>query len=87
MKEETVFRMEAISIPESDWFGVFYAHEIRCTRNEGFPFVYLLKSDKMEGKEMSGLLQSIQENVIFLLEFLAVVAALFCIAYAAEKFA
>ena len=36
---------------------------------------------------MSGLLQSIQENVIFLLEFLAVVAALFCIAYAAEKIA
>ncbi len=36
---------------------------------------------------MNGLLQSIQENVIFLLEFLAVVAALFCIAYVAEKLA
>ncbi|MCM1088279.1 MAG: ECF transporter S component [Muribaculaceae bacterium] len=36
---------------------------------------------------MSGskLLDSIQENVIFVLEFLAVVAALFLIAYAAEK--
>lgn len=36
---------------------------------------------------MSGLLQSIQENVIFLLQFLAVVAGLFLVAYAAEKFA
>lgn len=36
---------------------------------------------------MNGLLQSIQENVVFLLEFLAVVAVLFVIAYAAEKIA
>ncbi|MCM1174382.1 MAG: ECF transporter S component [Blautia sp.] len=36
---------------------------------------------------MSGLLQSIQENVIFLLQFLAVVIGLFLAAYAAEKYA
>ncbi len=36
---------------------------------------------------MSELLQSIQENVIFLLQFLAVVAGLFLVAYAAEKYA
>lgn len=36
---------------------------------------------------MSGLLQSIQENVVFLLEFLAVICALFAVAYAAEKWA
>lgn len=34
---------------------------------------------------MSGLLQSMRENVIFLLEFLAVVAAILLAAYAAEK--
>lgn len=34
---------------------------------------------------MNGLIEAIQENVIFLLEFLAVVAALFLTAYAAEK--
>lgn len=34
---------------------------------------------------MNGLLKSIQENVVFLLEFLAVVAALFLVAYVAEK--
>lgn len=36
---------------------------------------------------MSELLQNVQENVVFLLEFLAVVAVLFAIAYAAEKIA
>lgn len=36
---------------------------------------------------MSELLQSIQENVVFLLEFLAVICALFLVAYAAEKWA
>lgn len=36
---------------------------------------------------MNGLIKAIQENVVFLLEFLAVVAALFLIAYAAEKIA
>ena len=36
---------------------------------------------------MSELLQSIQENVIFLLQFLAVVIGLFLVAYAAEKYA
>lgn len=36
---------------------------------------------------MNGLFEKIQENVVFLLEFLAVVAALFLIAYAAEKIA
>ena len=36
---------------------------------------------------MSGLLQSIQENVVFLLEFLAVICALFLVAYGAEKWA
>lgn len=36
---------------------------------------------------MSELLQSIQENVIFLLQFLAVVIGLFSVAYAAEKYA
>ncbi|MDE7018012.1 MAG: ECF transporter S component [Lachnospiraceae bacterium] len=36
---------------------------------------------------MSELMKSMQENVVFLLEFLAVVAALFLIAYAAEKIA
>lgn len=41
----------------------------------------------MEEKKMSGLLQSIQENVIFLLQFLAVVAGMFLVAYAAEKLA
>mgnify|MGYP002703762369 CR=1 FL=1 len=39
----------------------------------------------MEEKKMSDLLQSVQENVIFLLQFLAVVAGLFLIAWAAEK--
>lgn len=34
---------------------------------------------------MSELLKSMQENVIFLLEFLAVIVALFLVAYAAEK--
>ena len=33
---------------------------------------------------MNGLIEAIQENVIFLLEFLAVVAALFLTAYAAQ---
>ena len=41
----------------------------------------------MEEKKMSELLQSIQENVIFLLQFLAVVIGLFLVAYAAEKYA
>lgn len=41
----------------------------------------------MEEKEMSELLQSIQENVIFLLQFLAVVIGLFLVAYVAEKHA
>lgn len=36
---------------------------------------------------MSELLQSIQENVVFLLEFLAVICVLFLAAYAAEKWA
>lgn len=36
---------------------------------------------------MSELLQSIQENVVFLLEFLAVICALFLTAYIAEKWA
>ena len=36
---------------------------------------------------MNGLLQSIQENVVFLLEFLAVICALFLVAYGAEKWA
>lgn len=36
---------------------------------------------------MSGLLQSIQENAVFVLEFLAVICALFLVAYAAEKWA
>lgn len=36
---------------------------------------------------MSKLLESIQENVIFLLEFLGVVAAIFLVAYVAEKIA
>lgn len=36
---------------------------------------------------MNGLLQSIQENVVFLLEFLAVIWALFLAAYGAEKWA
>lgn len=36
---------------------------------------------------MNGLLQSIQENVVFLLEFLAVICALFLVAYIAEKWA
>lgn len=36
---------------------------------------------------MSELLQSIQENVVFLLEFLAVICALFLAAYGAEKWA
>lgn len=36
---------------------------------------------------MNGLLQSIQENVVFLLEFLAVICALFLAAYGAEKWA
>lgn len=36
---------------------------------------------------MNGLLQSIQENVVFLLEFLAVICALFLAAYIAEKWA
>lgn len=36
---------------------------------------------------MNGLLQSIQENVVFLLEFLAVIGALFLVAYIAEKWA
>lgn len=40
----------------------------------------------MEEKKMSELLQSIQENVIFLLQFLAVVIGLFLVAYAAEKY-
>ena len=34
---------------------------------------------------MNGLLQSIQENVVFLLEVLAVICALFLVAYGAEK--
>ena len=36
---------------------------------------------------MNGLLQSIQENVVFLLEFLGVICALFLVAYGAEKWA
>lgn len=36
---------------------------------------------------MSGLLQSIRENAVFLLEFLAVICVLFLAAYAAEKWA
>lgn len=36
---------------------------------------------------MNDLLKSIQSNVVFLLQFLAVVAALFLVAYAAEKIA
>ncbi len=36
---------------------------------------------------MNGLVESIKENVVFLLEFLAVVAVIFLIAYAAEKYA
>lgn len=36
---------------------------------------------------MRELLQSIQENVVFLLEFLAVICALFLVAYGAEKWA
>lgn len=36
---------------------------------------------------MNGLFEKIQENVVFLLEFLAVVAVLFLVAYAAEKIA
>lgn len=36
---------------------------------------------------MSELLQSIQENVVFLLEFLALICALFLVAYGAEKWA
>lgn len=36
---------------------------------------------------MNGLLQNIQENVVFLLEFLAVICALFLVAYIAEKWA
>ena len=36
---------------------------------------------------MSELIQSIQENVVFLLEFLALICALFLVAYAAEKWA
>lgn len=36
---------------------------------------------------MNGLLQSIQENVVFLLEFLAVICGLFLVAYGAEKWA
>ncbi len=36
---------------------------------------------------MNGLWQSVRENVIFLLEFLAVVAVIFIVAYAAEKIA
>lgn len=36
---------------------------------------------------MNGLLQSMQENVVFLVEFLAVICALFLVAYGAEKWA
>lgn len=36
---------------------------------------------------MSELLQSIQENVVFLVEFLAVICALFAVAYGAERWA
>lgn len=36
---------------------------------------------------MNGLLQSIQENVVFVLEFLGVIAAIFIVAYGAEKWA
>lgn len=36
---------------------------------------------------MNGLVKSIQDNVVFLMEFLAVVAAIFAVAYAAEKVA
>lgn len=36
---------------------------------------------------MNGLLQSIQENVVFLVEFLAVICGLFLVAYGAEKWA
>ncbi len=36
---------------------------------------------------MDGLLQSIQENVVFVLEFLAVIAGIFLLAYAVEKWA
>lgn len=36
---------------------------------------------------MSNLLENLQKNVVFVVEFLAVVAALFVVAYAAEKYA
>lgn len=36
---------------------------------------------------MSNLLENLQKNVVFVLEFLAVVAVLFVVAYAAEKYA
>ncbi len=36
---------------------------------------------------MNDLIKNVTENVVFLLEFLAVIAALFAIAYAAEKYA
>ena len=34
---------------------------------------------------MNGLMKSVTENVIFLLEFLAVIVAIFLVAYIAEK--
>lgn len=40
---------------------------------------------KTEEKKMSELWKNVQENVVFVLEFLAVVVTLFVIAYAAEK--
>lgn len=46
----------------------------------------LLKK-KNGGEKMNGLLQSIQENVVFMLEFLAVICAVFLVAYIAEKWA
>ena len=46
-----------------------------------------LLKERSEEKKMSELLQSIQENVVFLLEFLALICALFLVAYAAEKWA
>lgn len=39
------------------------------------------------GKEMSGLMQSVTENLIFVLEFLAIVLLMFAVAYGAEKMA
>lgn len=46
-----------------------------------------LLKERSEEKKMNELLQSIQENVVFLLEFLALICALFLVAYAAEKWA